>query len=106
MGKPLKNEKIMDEILTTRSIQFWVRPNNIILFTKLIEKADISGSIMGFHNKAVVIEMEYFVEIESRLEDLAGNNLNIGQLYNLKPRYIMPYLALAYLILTPQCRIS
>jgi hypothetical protein len=45
--------------VTSKSIQFWVKPNGIMQFSELLEKSDLLNCIVGTDNGAVVVEVDY-----------------------------------------------
>ena len=60
----------MNEI-STKSIQFWVKPNGIMRFSALLEKLELLNCIIGIDSGTVVVEVDYNPEDEKEAQHIS-----------------------------------
>ena len=61
----------MNEI-STKSIQFWVKPDGIMRFSALLEKSDLLNCIIGVDSGAVVVEVDYNPDDEKETQHISA----------------------------------
>ena len=49
----------MNADVTSKSIQFWIKPTAIMQFADVLEKSELPNCIVGTDNGAVVVEVDY-----------------------------------------------